>query len=77
MKKSQTSKPKLFDRVILSKGDPQQNVAEGMTGTLMELGKDGTWGVIELDDDAVSRSGRYSVSLPLIELEVMPAPITV
>lgn len=66
---------KLFDRVQITKDNPQQNVVAGMTGTLMELGEDGTWGVIELDDDAISQTGKYCVFMELSDIEVLQEAI--
>lgn len=37
----------------------------------MELGADQTWGIVELDDDAITLSGRYTASVALESLTVM------
>lgn len=71
MTAQQMQTPKLFNRVVLQQDDPQQNIQAGMTGVLMELGADQTWGIVELDDDAITLSGRYTASVALEILTVM------
>jgi hypothetical protein len=66
---------KLFDRVRVLQDCPRLNVVAGMTGTLMEVDPAGFWGVVELDDEAISATGHYCVTLPLDSLETVMGAI--